>query len=156
MSRNKGARGERSLVMHLNLMGYDARRVIRTRAVKGYENDIVPDVIATKDGVEYTFENKYRKDAYKSIYALYNQMKSDGVYRFQLPQTPGPLYVAIGEDFEEVKKAHDVHFYRLSLDGSETTLAHMRITRLQALLKGAQYLCIKDNGKKPLFIRFWT
>jgi len=156
MSRNKGARGERSLVMHLNLLGYDARRVIRTRAVGGYENDIVPDVIATKDGVEYTFESKYRKDAYKSIYELYNKLKMGNVYRFQIPQSPTPLFVAIGEDFEEVKKAHDVHFQSLPLDGSQTTLAHMRITRLQVLLKGAQFLCIKDNGKRPLFIRFWS
>lgn len=155
-SRRKGSRGELNLVMHLRLLGYDARRVIRTRAVSGYENDVVPDVIATKDGVEHTFENKSRKDAYKSIYELYNKLKDKGVYRFQIPQSPTPLYVAIGEDFEEVKKAHDVHFQMLSLNGSETTLAHMRITRLQVLLKGAQFLCIKDNGKKPLFIRFWS
>jgi Holliday junction resolvase len=156
MSRRKGARGELSLCLYLNLLGYDARRVIRTRAVKGYENDVVPDVIATKDGVEYTFESKYRKDAYKSIYTLYNKLQTGGVYRFQVPQTPSPLYVAIGEDFEEVKRSHDVHFYSLSLNGSDNTPVHMRITRLQALLKGAQYLCIKDNNKKPLFIRFWS
>lgn len=156
MSRRKGARGELNLVMHLRLLGYDARRVIRTRAVSGYENDVVPDVIATKDGKEYTFENKSRKDAYKTIYELYNRLKSDGVYRFQIPSGTEPLHVAIGEDFEEVKRAHDVHFVTIPLDGSQTTLTHMRITRLQALLKGAQFLCIKDNGRKPLFIRFWA
>jgi hypothetical protein len=157
MSRDKGARGERSLVMHLKLLGYDARRVIRTRAVGGYAGDVVPDVEVLENGaVKYTFESKYRKDAYKSIYELYNKLKSNGVYRFQVPQTPTPLYVAIGEDFEEVKKAHDVHFESLSLNGSQATLAHMRITRLQVLLKGAQFLVIRDNGKKPLFIRYWS
>lgn len=155
MSREKGARGERSLCMHLNLLGYDARRVIRTRAVGGYEHDVVPDVIATKDGIEYTFEHKYRKDEYKSIYTLYHRLQSGGVYRFQIPQQPNALLVSIGENFEEVKKSHDVYFPALSLDGSETTLAHMKITRLRSLLKGAQYLVIKINNKKPLFIRFW-
>lgn len=154
-SRDKGARGERNLVMHLALLDYDARRVIRTRAVGGYENDVVPDVIATKDGVEYTFENKYRKNAYKTIYDLYDKESTDNVYRFAVPQSPEPLCVAIGTDFEEVKIHSDVYFTSVSLDGSVSTRTYMRILRLRELLKGAQFLVIKDNGKPPLFLRFW-
>lgn len=152
MSRNKGARGERSLCLHLNLLGYDARRVIRTRAVRGYENDVVPDVIAVKDGAEYTFESKYRKNSYATIYKLYEKERYSGhVYRFSISDA-GP-YVAIGSDFEEVRKSRDVQFRQIQTEGDLKT--HLRIVRLSELLKGAQFLCIKDNGFYPLFIRFW-
>lgn len=152
MSRNKGARGERSLALHLNLIGYDARRVIRTRAVGGYENDVVPDVIATKDGVEYSFESKYRKNSFKTVYKIYEKFRTGNVYRFAMsPQGP---HIAIGTDFEEVRRGHDTHFAEITGTLQEF-MTHQKIMNMHKWLKGAQYLAIKDNCKKPLFIRFW-
>ena len=154
-SRDKGARGELHLCAYLRALGYDARRVIRTRAVSGYEGDVVPDVEVLQDGeVLYTFESKFSKDKYKPVYDLFYGCRADkaGVYRFSLPGGP---CVALGTDFEQVKCASGAHFPTIPLDGSQSTLSHMRITRLQNLLKGAQFLAVRNNNKPLIFIRFW-
>lgn len=152
MSRNKGARGERSLCMHLNLLGYDARRVIRTRAVGGYANDVVPDVIAVKDGIEYTFESKYKKNGYQTIYKLYEKERcGENVCRLNL----GTRLVVIGSDFEEVRKSRNVHFRApVPLDKREA-LTYQKLLNMEKLLKGAMFLAIKDNNFYPLFIRYF-
>jgi len=147
MSRRKGATAERALCMQLRLLGYDARRVIRTRAVSGFEGDIVPDVEVWENGeVKYTFESKARQNAYSKIYELYEKEKMNGVCRFVM----NGQFVAIGTDFEEVKKPHDVHFIRI-----EETPSTRKLFGLRKLLKGAMFLVIRDNRKKPLFLRFW-
>lgn len=153
MSRNKGARGERSLCMHLNLLGYDARRVIRTRAVKGFEKDNVVDVEIWEGGeVRYTFESKSRKNSFTTIYKLYEKERcGQSVCRFNI----GGQLVAIGSDFEEVKKTSDVHFRALVPLDRRDALTHQRLLNLRKLLKGAMFLTIKDNGKFVLFLKFW-
>lgn len=151
MSRNKGARGERSLCMHLNLLGYDARRVIRTRAVRGYENDVVPDVIAVKDGIELTFECKSMKQRFQSIYKLYEKERGgEKVCRFHI----GDRLIILGTDLEEIRKTRDIHFRALiPSDGREASI-HRKLVNLEKLLKGAMFLACKDNSKYFLFIRF--
>lgn len=153
--RRKGASGERSLVMHLRLLGYDARRVIRTRAVSGYENDVVPDVIATRPGdpLELTFENKCSKDAYKSIYDLYNKERIVGLSVCRL-SIEGKL-VAIGTDLEEVRKHRDVYFTRREPVGGREVKTFRRLLNLKKLLKGAMFLVVKNNNQAPLFLRYW-
>jgi hypothetical protein len=137
--------------MHLNLIGYDARRVIRTRAVGGYESDVVPDVIAVKDGIEYTFESKYRKNGYQTIYRLYERERcGQNVCRFHI----GTKLVVIGSDFEEVRKTGDIHFRALVPLRGQDAKIYQGLLNLEKLLKGAMYLVVKDNGKYPLFIRF--
>ena len=150
MSRNKGASGERNLVMHLRLLGYDARRVIRTRAVSGYENDIVPDVIATLDKEEFTFESKWRTSAYKTLYKVYDDLKIEGVMRLAL----GTTNVAVSENFELVRNFRDVYFHRYEIAGPMKR-TFQQLLNMRKLLKGAQFLVVKDNHKKPLFIRYW-
>lgn len=155
-SRDKGARGERNLALYLRGLGYDARRVIRTRAVSGYASDVVPDIEVIKDGqVLYTFESKFSKDKYKGVYELFYSCRTgkEGVYRFSLPGGP---CIAIGTDFEEVRKAAGEHFPTIPLDGSPSTLAHMRVTCLEKLLKGAQFLAVRNNNRPFIFIRFWS
>lgn len=149
MQRRKGARGELSLCLHLNLIGYDARRVIRTRAVKGYEKDVVPDVIATRNEIEYTFECKFSANRFKSVYALFEKEAPGGSLAFTL-SSEGP-YVAMSTDFEKIRGASSHHFLFL-----EPTKTVQKIVRLQKLLKGAQYLAIKQNNKPFLFLRFWS
>lgn len=153
-SRDKGARGERSLCLHLNLLGYNASRVIRTRAVKGIENDVVPDVIANIDGIEETFESKVRKCSFQTIYRVYEKYREGNVYRFALGS--GGPYVSVGSDLMEVRKCQDVHFRNLTLDALREVKTHQRILSLRSLLKGAGVLAIKDNNCYWLFLRFWA
>lgn len=151
-SRDKGARGERSLCMHLNLNGYDARRVIRTRAVAGYQDDVVPDVIATKGGLELTFENKARKCSFTTIYKLYEKERGgDRVCRFNI----GGKLLSIGTDLEEVRRTTDVHFRTLVPHDGLQAKIQQRLLNLSKMLKGAMFLVIKDNNKYPLFIRYF-
>ena len=142
--------------MHLRLMGFDARRVIRTRAVGGFEKEVVPDVEVYERGeIKYTFESKLRKNAFSAIYKIYEKERgAQRVYRFSMSSL-GP-YVAIGTDFSEVKKSQDVHFRNLVLTDSREIRTHNRIVKLRELLKGAQFLAIKDDGKPILFIRYWA
>lgn len=149
-SRDKGARGERSLCMHLNMLEYDARRVIRTRAVGGYEKDVVPDVIATKDGREYTFEMKRRKNAFTTIYKLYQAERGDcHIHRFNFDGC-----ISIGSDFDLVRDSGSQHFRTILPDDPKVKI-YKRIQNLRKLLKGAQYLVIQDNNAYKLFLRFF-
>lgn len=144
-SRNKGSREERGLVNYLNLRGYEARRIPLSGAMKGYKHD----VIATKDGTEYTFEMKSRKDAFIGIYTFYNKSRQgENVVRVVLPVG----LVAFGTDFEAVKKGGILAF--TPSHASDQKVVN-RIANLDKLRAGADFLVCKNNGLHRLFFKFW-
>lgn len=149
-SRAKGSREERALVQYLNENGYEARRVPLSGSMVGFKHD----VIAYKDGAEYTFENKSRSSAFKGIYALYHKYRGDSsVVRYILQDT-GEM-VSLGTDFEAVKQTGMVHFQ--SIDPINVDIrTFRRIRKLDALRAGADFLVIKDNHSYRLFVKFWS
>lgn len=147
--RVKGAQGERNLVYHLRKLDYDARRVILTRQVGGYSNEVVPDVIATKDTIRHTFEVKLRAHAFDWIYKITGDFNA--THRFSLDG----VLVAFGKDFEDVKSAMGVtpHIFRSIPPNEERP--YRRILALREWLKGADFLVIRGNNKPFIFIKYW-
>lgn len=147
-SRNKGRRGEQQLVLFLAKMGYKAERVLNQAHTSG-----LYDVLAKKDGKEYSFELKSYKDAFKSIYDLY--------YRSGV--APQPLCchlgdgvgVAITTDFETLARgALDLRFVN-PLDAFERRV-YRRLKTMNKLRGSADFLVLKDNNKARLFLKYWS
>jgi hypothetical protein len=148
MSRTKGRRGEQELVLYLKTLGYYAERIL-----KQYQEAGQPDVIASKNGVSITFENKYRKESYKSIYKLYyNERDGGGALRFHL----NGVAVEIANDFKQTLIS-DKYFIDLNkkVIDPKSLRVYQRICKLRELKQSADYLVIKDNGKARLFIKYW-
>ncbi len=150
-SREKGRRGEQQLVLYGAKKGYKCERILRQ-----YQEAGQPDVKMVKNGVTYTFENKAYKSSFKTIYDLYYADRdADGVLSFVLAS--GQPAVAVSNDFEQLLITGR-HFRNLTLfpPSPKALKVYQRIIRLDALRQSADFLCIKDNGKVRLFMRFWV
>lgn len=150
-SRNKGRREEQQLVLALAKLGYQAERILRQYQYSGQ-----PDVRASKDGKEYTFEMKSRKESFKTLYELYYQeMDGDKVLKFVL--SSNGIAVAVSTDFNAVLSA-TTHFRNLALFPAEKKKlkAYERFVKLKELKQSADFLVIKDNNMPRLFIKYWN
>ncbi len=150
MSRNKGRRGEQQLVLHLAKLGFKAERILRQ-----YQESGQPDVVATRDGKTYTFENKCRRDSFKSIYGLYySERDPNKVLCFLL--SPGSTAVAVSSDVDALL-APDLSFLNLTVfpPSPQHLKVYKRIVTLNALRQSADFLVLRDNQKPSLFLRFW-
>lgn len=150
-SRSKGARGERELVLYLALRGWTAERNLRQYQVKGEY-----DVQAVKDDKVITFENKFEKCSYKTIYDLYyverNPMTGLLCFTMDFLTTT----VSMSTDFEDLLKMNDRRYRVLCSEvlAPKAKSAFERILRLKLIKGKADYLVIKDNGKPRLFIHY--
>ncbi len=152
-SRAKGSREERALVAHLKDLGYtNVRRGLCQEQTKGFR----PDVLGELDGKEWSFELKAYFDRFKWLYEFIGSVGTgeDGVLRFS-QQVGGPVgSIAMGYDPREVNKMGFERPFPL-WPLAERTKEVKRILKLQDLKKEADFLVVKINNKKRLFIRYW-
>jgi hypothetical protein len=147
-SRDKGRRGEQQLVIFLSKLGYKAERVLNQAHTAG-----LYDVLAvSRDGKRYSFELKTYKEAFKSIYTYY------GVYGKD-EQTIGVLLaegcVAMSTDFTKLLTGiQDIRFYAPT-SAFEKRMAR-KLLNLNIKRGKADFLCLKDNNKPRLFLRYWS
>jgi hypothetical protein len=139
-SRNKGKVGEYLVRDYFRARGYVSNRVPSSGAALGFKGDVVLE----KDGRKLLAEVKFRKDEYKSIYAL-------------LDQSEKPLLVAnkviLSDDFSDLGfEPGSVQLYSGSF--SKHTKAVSKLINMEKLLKTADFLVIKINHKPLLFIRY--
>ena len=148
-SRTKGAVGERQLVIYLRERGFlEVRRGLCQEEKKGFR----PDVLGEWEGKEYSFEHKSYKAQFKWLYDYTNSqgVQSLGVLRLVLSPNE---YVAIGFDPVEVLTSG---FDRPFLTPTNTDARVLkRITALKKLKKEADFLVLKDNSRKRLFLKYW-
>jgi hypothetical protein len=148
-ARNKGAREERGLVMHLNEMGYqNVRRVPLSGAAKGFKFDVYADM----DGVMHTFEMKStstkRFDWIYKFYECSPHRNLDSVVRVAVPGGQ----VALGYDPRLVG--------RVGFDCGFATMEETRHTKrlikyALELKKDAEFLVLKANQKRRLYLKYW-
>lgn len=144
-SRSKGRRGEQELVLYLAKYFWKAEIILRQYLTGGQ-----PDVIATKNGRTITFEMKTFRASFKTIYDLYYAERGvDGVLRFEL----GGTCVALGTHFEDLD-ATNILFSSVQPDNKRIKV-YQRIVRMREMKQAADYLCVKDNNKPKLFLRYW-
>jgi hypothetical protein len=147
-SRQKGRRGEQELVLALRDFGFtNVRRCLNQE----HEKDYRPDVIGEYGGEEYDFEHKSYTDKFKKIYQFVDPTLKSGnnAYRASIE---GFGEVAISySPFESMRLGFDTSFTQVPLD-----VDHKRIAALNKLRKGADFLVVKDNNKKRLYIKFWV
>lgn len=149
-SRNKGRREEQQLVLYLAKLGYQAERILRQYLTPGEA-----DVRAVKGDKTYTFELKSRRDSYKRLYTLYETEKdADGLLCFVL--SADGTAVAISTDFESVANYKGPFRNLIAFPPKPIQLKDFfRFVKLNELRQSADYLVIKNNNKKRLFIRYW-
>ncbi len=150
-SRNKGRRGEQQLVLHLAKLGYKAERILRQYQFAGQ-----PDVVARKNGKEYTFENKSLRCSFKSIYELYYSER-DGDKSLRFVMNDKGVAVSMSTDFETLL-VPDQRFRNLEIfpPTPKQLKAYSRIVgTIKDMKQTADFLVIKDNGESMLFIRYF-
>jgi hypothetical protein len=147
-SRNKGARVERELVHTLTAAGFTALRVPLSGAAKGFEYD----VIAAKDGRNFSFEVKARGVGFKTVYDLYNREAKDGVLAYEGDNNT--LFFA-STDLEKLLNLKDCVAIHRHLQGGKDKRTIDKIHRMKALTKGANFLAIKGDRMGFIFVRYF-
>jgi Holliday junction resolvase-like predicted endonuclease len=148
-SRNKGARVERELVKMLNDAGFTALRVPLSGAAKGFEYD----VIAAKDGRNFSFEVKARGTGFESVYEFYNREAKDGVMAYEGDNNS--LFYA-STDIKKLINLKDCVAIHRDHQGTKDRRVIDKIHRMQALTKGANFLAIKGDRMGFIFIRYFA
>lgn len=154
-SRDKGKRGEYVVRDALRAAGFQAERVPLSGAFAKYEigegKNYAGDVRATRDGREWLFEVKVRKDSFKSIYNLFEAM---GPNNIGLQITPEELVTITCDPLLAIGNPH-AFIERSVLFRNAHRRVFQKILKMRELLKGADILVIKDDHKPLLWIRYW-
>ena len=141
--RNKGYRGEYIVRDLLRKHGFTANRVPSSGAAEGFKGDI--DASHPEYG-NVKFEVKFRRDNFKSIYLIYDTYRAGST---QLRLLIGDCLVTFTTNPENLFNKDK--FFQIK-DISRRTEG--KILNLQKLLKGCDFLAIKDNNKPVLFLEF--
>jgi hypothetical protein len=138
-SRQKGLRVERLVRDEFRKLGYQSDRIPLSGAMKGYQGDVK----FSKDGETLIAEVKYRKDAFKTIYAF-------------LDSKLGSVSLNLGEKLCRVsysleyvlytRNPHDIYYSGESIQG--------RFLTMYKWVKGANVLCIKNARKPFIYIAY--
>lgn len=153
-SRDKGRRNEYALRDHLRKLGFEAVRVPLSGSSEGFKYDIV----ASKDGVHYTFELKARKDSFKKIYQFFNLCKTHDSLRLYYPETKDCVSITsnfmnfINTPLQDLTTIYTVAD-PINFDGLSLRSLNKVIT-LKQYLQGAQFLVIKDDHQPLLFLKY--
>lgn len=152
-SRNKGARNERLLRDHLIERGYESGRIPLSGAVSGFGGD----VYAAKNGRRELFELKSRAAAFTKIYDLFgHEAEINGFLGIKFEALG--LRIGISMDFELLRS--EEHVFKDSLDlavkAPHRTRTLSKILNMQSLLKGSDYLVIRDDRRPFLFLRYYA
>jgi hypothetical protein len=149
--RDKGCRGEYKLRDDLRRFGYQAHRVPASGAAQGFKGDVE---FYDQTG-KYRAEMKSRKNAYKSLYALfaahYNYHKDDTLkivlddgQLINLSSSPiGAMENGGVYEFPTNFPWYDAH-----------KRAFGRMKTLKKLAKDCDLLAVKDNNRPILYLRF--
>lgn len=141
-SRNKGKRGEYLVRDYFRSLGFTANRVPSSGAATGFPGDVE---VVTHDG-KFLVEVKSRQNNFKSVYDLFSACAIGGVLSF----THRGICVDIVDSFSNFPKSNI--YYSVLTEVKTQTLN--KILNMQKLLKGCQYLVVKDNNKPLLFLRY--
>lgn len=151
--RQKGCRGEYKLRDELRRFGFQADRVPASGAAQGAA--FKGDVRFSRNGKNYTAEMKSRKNSFQSLYAMYDAYQAtsqDDTLKFidhegglvNLSSSPlGALEPGGVYEF-----AYNYPWYQ----DHRRTVA--RFKTLKKLLGESDLLCVKDNNRPILYIRW--
>lgn len=152
-SRRRGKRGEYLLRDYLRQRGWVADRVPTSGAAQGFKGDVK----ATKYGKTLLFEVKNHSNAFKSIYALYDEhtkLAQDDLLSFVCPNE-AKLCVGISTSLDAVLDGPDVYeFQDRNPLNEKYKRTFKKIAGMQKLLGESDILVLKDNHKPFLFIRY--
>lgn len=144
-SRNKGRRGEYAIRDLLRNGGYSVDRVPLSGASQGFKGDLRISSGPYLETTKY-MEIKCRKDAFKHIYKHLEDNGNAAESRIYTPK----FLITISKNFTTLAMPESVdNIYTLLTDKTPA-----RCLKLHTFLQDCDYLCIKDDRKEPLFLRF--
>ncbi len=150
--RIKGRSQEYLLRNYLRDLMFVSERIPLSGAIKGYPGDVK----ATKAGVTYLFELKSRKDAFKSLYALYTEHYNntdEGVLCVFIDGISVKLSPVLDEVLLESGIFTTVTRHPLYAKHKRT---FKRFVTMHKWLKGADILAIKNDRQPYLFMRLMS
>jgi hypothetical protein len=150
-SRNKGASNERALVIELRDLGYEN---VRRGLCQEEKKDFRPDVLAEYQGREWSFELKAHESMLwlpKFVEGYGLKFAPDSLMTICL-ESPGPL-VAIAFNPKALINISNQVFSKWPHDKDAKTVS--RIFKLKELKKDCDYLVVKCNRKRRLYLRYW-
>lgn len=142
-SRNKGKVGEYQARDYFRSLGMIADRVPSSGAAQGFPGDIK---VIGKDGRSFLVEVKFRKNEFKSTYALL--LHHDTLYI-----TSENEICIIGKTYTSLYTQEPINALTY---GSVLPRNIRKIFTMKQWVKGSDILMIKDNNKQFLFIRYLT
>lgn len=146
MARNKGRQGEYLVRDFFRERGWTSNRVVGSGAHFKIDASLTGDVVLKKDSIELKAEVKFKKDEYKSLYAMLDQ-KGEAV-RF----ATGGHYVIMSYSFDDLGfEGSPIKVF----DGTVADRTIRKICNMRKLLKGADFLVVKINNKPLIFLRYF-
>lgn len=151
--KQKGRNQEYALRDKLRQMGWVADRVYASGAIKGLPGDVK----ATKGNQAVLLEMKARKSAFTSIYALYEEHvknAQDDVLSFCLPGAQKQCILVStsldalfdGPEYFIIAQQHCLY--------AKHKRAFERFATMEKWVKETDVLCIKNDRREILFIRY--
>lgn len=137
-SRNKGRRIEYEIRDYIRSLGLTADRVPASGAAQGFKGDIR----FTHAGIPYLLEVKARKSSFSKVYEMIGDQRS---ICFFIPE--GKLIYLSRYLLDLVALPNVTYTMRSDKNAVFTS-------KLHSLLGASDFLCIKDDRKPPLFLRF--
>lgn len=159
-SRQKGARVERIIVDWMRQLGYTAYRVPLSGASMGDKGDIKVEIPATRYGnrpmdAQFLYgEAKARRNSFDAIYALFDKLR--GTELTVSLDIDGTL-VTLSYDFNALGLINNSgqHYFKIvEVQGKEKSTLK-KIAKLKELLKGSDFLILKGDRKKLIFLRYF-
>lgn len=146
-SRSKGSRGEYQVRDYFRSLGFESHRVPASGAAEGFKGDVV----LKHSGQTSIAEVKVRKDAYKHIYAMLDNLKS-------------PLFlsyfgccVIVSYEFKDLGVFEAKHWYFKAVRDLKTPQTKKGLDKVLAIKKlvgKSDFLVIKIDYKPLIFIRY--
>lgn len=154
-SRDKGRRGEYTVITYMRERGLTATRIPMSGASESEKGDVKIEIPGTRYGqrpmdAKFLYgEVKCRAKDFSTTYALFDQLR--GKERHAGIQV-GEQLILMTRDFS------DLGFLDLGAAlefRPNTTKTAAKIARMQALLKGSDFLVIKGDYQPLVFLRYF-
>lgn len=152
-SRRRGKRGEYMLRDFLRSLGWEAERVPTSGAAKGFPGDIK----AARDGKTLLLECKNYSGTFNKIYELYNEhvkTRQDDLLSF-VAIGEARVCVDVSTSLDAVLEGPTCHeFVDRHPLGTKYKRTFQKIGNMQKLVQECDVLCLKDDRRPWLFVRY--
>lgn len=150
--KRKGRAQEYLLRDLLRKQGWEAERVPGSGAYTKVQGDYKGDIKASKNGREVLFELKSRKDEFKLVYPLIAALRHFDATG--MVETETGKMILFGNTPEDTHEGRAIFTDLVVAKFPNFKRTINKVFRMQRLLKGADYLVVKNDRMPHIFMRY--